>query len=122
MLNTSPNQNIENISDTINDTRFNNNKQVYNSIYLGYKRKNVNTKDSLDNISVNNFLSYYSQPQNAPRKILSLSEIVYFESNISLINTFFFAFYHNKSKIHKFKEKYKNLFTNNYIDILFTIK
>jgi hypothetical protein len=92
MLNTSPNQNIENISDTINDTRFNNNKQVYNSIYLGYKRKNVNTKDSLDNISVNNFLSYYSQPQNAPRKILSLSEIVYFESNISLINTFFLHF------------------------------
>ena len=122
MLSPSNKPNVETLSDMNNDKRFINHKQSYNSMYLGYKRKNVNTKDSLDNISINNFLSYYSQPQNAPRKILSLSEIVYFESNISLINTFFFTFYHNKSKIHKFKEKYKNLFTNNYVDILFTMK
>ena len=122
MLNTSPMLSSENIIDLNNDKRINNYKQVYNSMYLGYKRKKVNTKDSLDNMSINNFLSYYSQPQNAPRKILSLCEIVYFESNISLINTFFFAFYHNKSKIYKYKEKYKNLFTNNYLDILFTMK
>ena len=92
MLNTSPMLSSENLIDLNNDKRINNYKQVYNSMYLGYKRKKVNTKDSLDNMSINNFLSYYSQPQNAPRKILSLCEIVYFESNISLINTFFFYF------------------------------
>ena len=122
-MNNSFKSNNEKNSEMSIEKRFvNNNKQNTNMVYLGYKKKKINLKSGLDNMPLNSFFAYYNQPQNAPRKIMSLSEIEYLESNIALINSFFFSLYHNKSKINKFKEKYKNLFTNNYLDILFTIK
>ena len=90
-MNNSFKSNNEKNSERSIEKRFaNNNKQNTNMVYLGYKKKKINLKSGLDNMPFNSFFAYYNQPQNAPRKFMSLSEIEYLESNIALINSFFF--------------------------------